>query len=174
MSRSHLAAFALAAPLLIGGCGGSKSSDKSKSTAQTPSTAQTQLPGPSAPPGKPLSRSVLIAKADAICARVNARRSSIKLRSIQDYTTQLPPLAAYERASATELSRLAPPASIAKDWNRLVTDTRTIAAETLKISEYADAQSRVRGDTAFLAVNSAQRQMASIASRVGLRECGQV
>jgi hypothetical protein len=180
MTRTRISACALAATALaVAGCGGSKSSGSTSSASQTTSiqaasTSPTQTATQSRPSGPPLSRAELVAKADAICAGVNAKRASITLRSSQDYTTKLPPLAAYEQAAVARMGTLTPPASMASNWKQMLADSGTIATNTAKVAGYAEAGNHAVTRQLILSSNAAQQRIATIAARYGFKVCGRL
>lgn len=149
MSRTQLAALALAATTLSAtGCG------------ESPKTTT-------------LTHAELIAKADPICARVNAKRASSTIRSREDYARLVPPLAAYEQTAVAELGKLIPPASMASDWKQVVAGAQTLANNTAKLGEYAKANNLAASRTLFSTDAKAQEQMLAAAKRIGFKDCAQ-
>jgi hypothetical protein len=172
MSRTRIAILALA--VTASGCGGSKSSEKTNSNANTQSAPQTTSHNEEAAVGKLSSRTSLVTKADAICARVNAKRASIKYRTQQDYLTKIPALAAYEKTAIAEMSKLTPSTSIAGDWVQILRATQRIAADTGKLARYIEAGNNVVTEQLSTDAQAAQRRIAAIAARDGFKECGRI
>lgn len=175
MSRIRLAALVLVtAALAASGCGGSgKATGQTGSPPSVGSSSAKRSPSPTASssPTAPLTRAELIAKGDAICWRVNARRVSTKVSSPADYERLVPPLAAYELAAAAEMRRLTPPASMAKAWEQITSATQTIAEVTGTYREYSKASNEklVHHLDAILA--TAIHQMVTAAKREGFKNC---
>jgi hypothetical protein len=156
MSRPLLAALALAATALTAsGCGGSAGSTK------------------------PLTRSELIARGDAICRRINAKISTITVSSAQDYARLAPPLAAYEQTAVAEMRKLTPPASMANDWKQIVTGAQMLADGTAKLGEYAQTSNPFQAHqtpsvhAAFVATTEGAKQIVTAAQREGFNDCAQ-
>lgn len=121
-----------------------------------------------------LTRAELIAKADAICGRVNQRRELVTIKKPQDFLTLLPAFATYERAAYAEFDKLTPPAALAGGWRELVLQAQTIARDTSTVGVYAKA-GRIGAARALLeALNPSQKRMDAIARRDGMGECAEV
>lgn len=149
MSRPRLAALALVVSMLAGsGCGGSASSPKS------------------------LTRSDLIARADAICRRVNAKLTGTRIRSKRTFVE----LAVYEHAAVTEMRKLIPPASMEKGWGQIVSGAQARADATANLGKYSLAEA-FRGTpatrSAYTAGVEGARRMLAAAQREGLKDCAQ-
>jgi hypothetical protein len=167
-----LAALALAATTLaVSGCGGSSKTESSKTPAATGTPATTAAV--TAEPGK-LARTELIAKAEAICARINAKRSSTTIRTHRDYGRLLPSLGAYERAAAAEMSKLTPPASIANDWKQIVAGAHTIAESIVKLGKDSASNNSRAGQAILSELTTVRQQISSIAHRQSLKECARL
>jgi hypothetical protein len=87
--------------------------------------------------GNALARGVLIARADAICARVRNRLQSNKFHTQAQISRLGPKIAAYERAAAAELRKLVPPSALASDFEQIVKGTETLASDAALIGKYA-------------------------------------
>jgi hypothetical protein len=122
-------------------------------------------------PGKPLSRSELLAKGDAICYRLNARRSSLKLERPQDYERIVPPLAAYELAAANEMGQITPPASMANDWQEMVAGSHTIAEATGRFHTYKEANTGKLAITVDHLLGKGIDELTQAAKRAGFKDC---
>jgi hypothetical protein len=172
---TRIASLALAvAALAASGCGGSKSSGKTASASQARSSSgQAQSSNHGGSPTGPLTRAELIARADAICASVNARRASLK-RLSHGYVAKLPWLASYEHAAFAQLGRLIPPVSMAGDWRQIVVVAQTVTADTAKIGEYAKSNSVNAARPLFGQVGEAQERMLTTARHAGFRDCAQL
>jgi hypothetical protein len=151
--------------LATAGCGGS--------STKTPSSGATQAASTSTGTA-PLTRGELIAKADAICYRVNTERASNRIRSNASIATSVPRVAAYEREAFAELSRLVPPASMASDWKQLVAAATALAADTKKVGEYAQAGNLNGAGGSLAASNLDIQKMLAVAHRDGFKDCAQL
>jgi hypothetical protein len=178
MPRTRLAALALAATTVaVAGCGGStKSSSQTTASSGTPpeSVSHTDSVAQSKAPTKQLTRAELIARGDEICARVNARRNAITIRTPADVAL-LVPLAAYERTAFDELGNLTPPASMAADWKIIVATAQALAEDTGKAGETAgktNAQAAAHGP--LMAFRQAQQLLSVTAARAGFKDCAEI
>lgn len=180
MLHAHLAALALAAAMFsASGCGSSSKTESTTTSAATPQSTTTAptVPAPTSreevkvQAGKPLSRAAWIAQGDAICSRANIKLSSTTAKTQQDFARLLPQAAAYERAEATELSKLVPPTATASDWQQVVVGIQKFGEFSARAGEYA----RVNNFNAALPIatagNNAQRQFTAIAKRDGFKVC---
>ena len=110
MSRASLVALTLGTIALVAGGGGSS---KMGSTS-----------------GGGLSSSVLVARGDAICARVHAAYHAHGYISTGSIAARAPIVSRDEQAAAREMRELKPPASLAHDWNTIISADKAIAADT--------------------------------------------
>lgn len=179
-TRLTALAFALTALMLITtGCGksaSSKDSASSSTTAQTPTNTQsTTTPKTSThltiTHTGPLTRTQLIAEANTICSRLNARRSTTVIRNQQDFERVVPALVAYELAGATEMSKLTPPASLTQSWHQVITGTRTIAEATGHT--YVEETSGPNAKTIDVSLGNGIKELVDAAKHIGLNECAQ-
>jgi hypothetical protein len=104
----------LAASLAVGGCGGGSSSSRVASSSSSAAS---------------LSRAQLVARADAICARVNAEVAGLrpKVASPLEFAVVVPRSAVFQQRAVRELSALTPPPAIAVAWRQLVAYRRELA-----------------------------------------------
>jgi hypothetical protein len=152
--------------LVASGCGGS-----SKGASTAASAANAAVASGAKPSGKPLSRLELIARGDAICYRLNARRSSSTMSRPQDYERIVPALAAYELAATTEMAQLVPPASMAHDWQRMVAGSRTIAETTGRFHTYAEASGNKFAHEMDLVLGKGIDELTQAAKHAGFKDC---
>jgi hypothetical protein len=171
-----LAGTALAAS----GCGGSAkpssqttSATNVASSSQTTAAATTTQSQPSSPT-PPLTTVQLIAKADPICARVNAERVSNIIRSKQDYIRVSSEVSSYQQRAIAELVRLIPPASLASTWNTILDGYRTFASDMATISHDVATNQTSTANDVLAASGKIQRQTAAVARRAGFKDCGNV
>jgi hypothetical protein len=176
MLHAQLAALALAATALVASGCGESSKTESATTAAVTTTAAAITPAPTTTPitvgtGKPLKRMVWIAKGDSICTRANTKLSSTTAKTTQDFARLLPQAAAYERAEATELSKLVPPADMANDWAQIVAGIQKFSEFSDKAAEYARVDNVNEAAPVFSAMNKIQQEFTTLAKRDGFKEC---
>lgn len=123
-----LVLLALVATLAFAGCGGSSSSQTTAGATQ----AATQATVATAPTSTPLAHTAFAAKASAICARLYREQASLKgrkVRTVQDLERVADGLKTQEGSTLAELGKLAPPASLANEWNAIMSDARTLKSD---------------------------------------------
>jgi hypothetical protein len=130
-----LATTTVVACLLIGCGSSSPSSHSAKTAGHATATTSTKPEHPSSTAS--LTKSQLIAAADAICGRVNQMIFSNPYRSQADIPRLAPQIAALEQSSVEEMAKLVPPASLAHDWQQILADSRRRARDTAKLGELA-------------------------------------
>jgi hypothetical protein len=180
MPHTRLIALALAATTLAAaGCGGS--STRSSSSPKTPASAERPVTGtPTSPtpskasvPSGPLTRADLIARADAICKRLNLRARSITTTSLRTVGTTALTVAGYYRTALTELHKLTPSASMAGAWRALLADIAPVPSEATVMGRYAldnDIKSTVRVETHL---GKIQRRRIALARHAGFKDCAE-
>jgi hypothetical protein len=177
MQKRNLTALALAATVLAAsGCGeSSKSSSQTATTAQVRSSAQTtpatQTQPPSATP--PLTTAELIAKADPICALLDARRSANKVRTKQDYIRIFREMSPYEQQTISQLSALTPPTSLASTWSRVIAGYKTINANLTKAGEALTNGQEAAAASLLNKSIKLDEQTAALAKQHGFKDCGE-
>ena len=169
--------------LSIAGCGGSgKASSNSVSSTDAGSTsagatsASTTTPGTTAiASGTPLSRSRLIAKADAICQRLSAELSaSPTISTKQELIAAASRRTALEQAALAELSKLTPPGSMAHDYQQLLAGRQTVIEDLKKLGEDTATGNTRAEDAVYASSASVIRQMAATAQRNGFKYCAKL
>jgi hypothetical protein len=176
MLSTRLACLMLAGlALAAGGCGSSKSTSQTTSTASAQSTTGkgSSTSGQSSTPSSPLTRAQLIAKGDAICYRLNVKRSTTTISSGQSYERLVPKIQATELAAATEMSELVPPPSMAAAWSRMVLATHTIAEATGHFRSYAEASNDKLGHQVDAVLTKGIKELTSTAKQEGFTDCAQ-
>ncbi len=178
MLSTRLAALALAAvALTASGCGGSsKTTSQAASTGQAPTTTQTPAPSTlseqPAPTTAPLSSATLIAKADLICARMDAARAANVIKTKQQALDSVGELSAEEQRALGEMYKFTPPTSLQKSWSTMLNGYREIAMNIIKVRQ-ALAEDRNREIPSLLSAGTrTQQQMAAIARSAGFKDCG--
>jgi hypothetical protein len=174
MSRTQLAAIAVAATALaISGCGGSSKTSATATTtaASTPpaSTADTAPPN-----GKPLTRAALIAAGDAICARANAKTIVLQASSIKELARIYPQVAIYHRAEAAELKKLVPPASLANDWSRMISDLERQSRYVNEVARDINKQDERAARHPFEMADTTIGDLIETGKRAGFAHCSKL
>jgi hypothetical protein len=169
--------LALAAGASIAsGCGGTahtstrrvadSSSQGADSTPQASASTTATAPA--------LSRSQLIARADAICARVNTHLAHTTVHSSRELVQAAPGIAAFERSALAELKRLTPPVALSADWKTMLGGLELLAQATQKYGEYVGANQTGVATGFAQSVQERQRQVAAVAERDGFQSCGKI
>jgi uncharacterized membrane protein YccC len=123
-----------------------------------------------------LSEGELIARADAICTRVNNEIADVKPVGLnaQRIASVAPAHALIEQTGVNQLERLEPPASMATDWQRIIALRRRLATELDQLANAADSED-MAGIRGFAASKlRVHHQLSALAKRDGFRVCGQV
>lgn len=153
---------------LLSGCGAGSSAGRATSADRS---------GPSSGLG-----ALLIARADAICARLNteilARENTVPAASegelLREIERVVPGTAALERKAAADLASLAVPPTLAGTWQRIISYRQMLAAELDALVTAAK-----HDDTAAIAALKRSKKRAhgllrQIASQSGFKDCGEV
>ncbi len=163
----------VAVALAAGGCSSGVSETES---SQTLSSSHSRSDAP--PPSKDDSpaRLQLIGMADTICKRLDTKLATVNPANLSagEIARFAPPRAVLERTALAELSKLTPPASIARDWGQVIAYRRTLMEELFKLGRYAkiDDTSGIRA----LAVSKKRvhQQLLAVATRDGFKYCSGV
>lgn len=123
---------------------------------------------------KPLTRTELTAKANAICKTVTTKISKRSASTEQQIARVASELAAFEQTALADLSKLVPPVELERDWKQFVSGAQTLAENTAKLGEYAKAKNLKAAKALIVSSESTQKQMVAIAKRDGLNACEQV
>ncbi|HTW43515.1 MAG TPA: hypothetical protein VMD79_14510 [Solirubrobacteraceae bacterium] len=126
--------------------------------------------------GPPLSRPVLVARAEAICRRRNAEIDAIKLQGtkpadIERFASQSTEV---EGRALVELARLVPPSSMATAWRQMLIESRSLVKDVAVLADYAK-----RGDTRVVttiakAAKAAKRELLATGTQSGFTDCARV
>ena len=152
--------------IALAGCGGSSSGAGSREGSSSASST----------PGSSLARSAFIARADAICKRLNAEIAKVKpkSRSLPEIARVAPIHAAVEQAAVSELSQLTPPASIAREWQQLVSYRRALATELAKLGRDAKTMSSASIRALTASKLRVHKQLLAAGAQAGFKDCPQV
>lgn len=175
MPRTRLTIVVLAAgAFAVSGCGGTtKTSTEASSAAKTGTTTAAQESTAPASEGNALSRTVLIAKADAICSRVRDRLEENRFHTQTEIGKLGPKIAAYEYAAVAQLKKLVPPASLVSDYQQIVKGTETLASDAALIGKYAKLHQLETPAGHTIVIQSGKHGVAEarIARRDGFAKC---
>ena len=159
-----LLALAAGGIAVLTGCGGSSR------VMATGAAASTRPSGSSA-------ASQLIARADAVCKRLNNEIAATP-PGMQDSPLKLSrnalQHAALERKAVSDLSRLTPPASLAHDWAQILADTRRLAAELTTLGRYWKLDEKQRISALGASKKHIHTELSAIASHDGFKDCSHV
>jgi hypothetical protein len=155
-----IAALTVAAVLASAGCAGSSKSESTGSGSSSASAAIARL----------------IATADAICQRLDARLASATPVHLDSRTIarSAPQNAALERAAVTELAKLGPPASLAEDWKQIIAYRRTLADELAALGRFAKANDTRAIKALAVTKKRVHEKLFVLAAHDGFRVCSQV
>jgi hypothetical protein len=165
--RTHHWLPALLVAAAVAGCG--SSATKTNSTTAATTTAATTTSSGSSPAS-------MITSAEAICERASA------LVAAHSTTTILPKAiakAAYylgrvEQNAVNELAKLEAPATIAHDWQQLLADRRTLAADLAKLGHYEERSDFAKVHVVGPAMRALQQNMLTLGQSAGVKACAQV
>lgn len=173
MPKTRLALVTLGATALLAvGCGQSRDSSP-KSAANGPANAtSTASVSHSTGEGHALDHTTIVAKANAICKRTNARRRLIKTKTEMELELALPQLVSYQQTMTEGLRELTPPASMASDWNQMIAYSQTIARMLSELYDGARANARPgSGQPLWETYAKSIEGLQAIARRDGIVEC---
>jgi hypothetical protein len=159
--RTSLLAL-LVVTISAAGCGEGRSNDRSTESTN--------------PANVTLSKEQLIAKADAICRRMNDEFAADEPRDqgVTETARITPHRAVLEQRVVSELDELKPPRAFAGQLQRVISTRRTLAEELAAVGRDAKA-----GDTAAvrkLAASKAKlhHELRAFATAAGFKVCGRV
>jgi hypothetical protein len=167
------AAGAVVVAILILGCGSARKGNESTRAGVT--TAPITTSAATSRASHNLTRSFrFIHTADAVCRRLNSElvlhRKTPKVSLVASTLRN----AAVERRVVEQLSRLTPPAWMARDWQEMNADKRVLAQDLVRFAEYVrkhDARSRRALALSKLRMH---KRLLRLASGDGFTACAQV
>jgi hypothetical protein len=155
--------------LAAGGCGGGSVDARSAGPLPSgPFKAKSGGPLPPSPPPLPV-----VAKADAICRRLNTQIQASKQTSLspKEIARFAPRNAALEKAALKRLSKLKPPTLIKHDWRQVMAYRRTLMEQLVKLGKYA----KVNNSRAIKALTKSKKQvhlaLLTIGTLDGFKDC---
>jgi hypothetical protein len=159
MAHRFRSAFVIAvlAALAVAGCGGASTATSSSS---------------------PKSR--LIARADAICKPLNARRKAANTQvgavtssaALPKVARIAPGLAAYEHKEVAELQALTAPAALAGTWQKILTGAQQLADNTATLGAEAKAGNLKAVEAVIHKDQKSERELIAVAKTAGFAHCG--
>jgi hypothetical protein len=161
--------MAMTGALVMSSCGSSKTGSASNSA----STAA-KIPAAATVPvatGKPLTRAQLIAQGDAICANAKAKIKTLVGNTKAEIINLLPQGAIYYNAEAENLSKLVPPASLSRDWKKIVDDIESVSQYTNGTARYAKEKQEKTAARFYKQSLKAREQALIIAAHDGFKNC---
>jgi hypothetical protein len=158
----------VAALLAATGCGGSGTPRKTDSAAGR--TEGTQPAGSN----QAAANSRLIASADPICRRVNGQLTGASHPQPADIARTAPRNAAIELRAVGELSKLTPPASLARDWTQMLAYRRTLAQELFALARDAKAGDVAGMRALGVSKKRVRQKLSQLAARDGFKDCTSV
>lgn len=159
---------ALVIGLFLVGCSGSGKAAAGRSAVGGTASGKTGLSGQSHADAR------LISSADEICRRFNSRLISTARSESSNIAREAPRNAAIELQAVGALSKLSPPASLARDWAQILAYRRKLAQELVALARAAKA-----GDAAGIRALGASKKrvrqkLTQLAARDGFKDCTSV
>jgi hypothetical protein len=122
----------------------------------------------------------MIAKADAICKPLNARRKAAnKQAGAVTNATALSKVAAIgqgivaaERSAIAQLRGLTPPSDLASAWRKILAGAELLAGNTAKLGEAAKAKDLKRAEVLIHEDQQSEKALIPVAAKAGFRHCG--
>ncbi len=158
--------FALAgAAASIVACGGGSSV-----AARGAATSSSSTPRPSP------SSAQFIARADTICRRLNGELAATKSSNgtPAGIVQVVPRHIALERNALSELVRLVPPSSIARDWQGILSDRKALADQLEALVRAARRNDDATLKTLVSTKRQAHATLRDAATRIGFKDCAEV
>jgi hypothetical protein len=170
-SLATIAALA-AVSLLLAACGSSSSG----SVASGASSSKSTTPAKSAPAHStksPAAEQKLIARADAICRKLNFEIATTPARSgsRKELLHVVPKNEASEREALAELSELTPTAKIASSWRQMLAVRRAAVTELTALIRAAKDNDRQASNALIVSKKRLHAKLKEVAKRAGLMDC---
>ncbi|HXQ01078.1 MAG TPA: hypothetical protein VN845_13565 [Solirubrobacteraceae bacterium] len=181
MLNMHLVAAAFAVTALVAsGCGGSSKTTTTGTTTaanvsstETTTQATTTAPTVKIATGTPLTRATLIADAEAICAKANAKTSVLVVSSINALTRTYPQIAIYNRTEAGELAKLVPPTTMVPTLTTMIDDLN-LHSQYLLVAVHDIEQKSKSIAQGLIAANKFILNLLTTARQAGFDHCGKL
>jgi hypothetical protein len=174
-SRAWMTCVFAVLALAAAGCGGGSATPAS-SDAGVSNAVSTKTIASSTPVGPPLTRSKLIARADAICKRRNTAIDAVKLAGLTaaDVARFASQSAALEQTALLELGKLSPPPAMTARWRAILAYDRKLLAAVLKLGEYGERHQTARINALARSTQRVKRELIAAAAHDGFRYCSRV
>lgn len=178
---SICAALALAAVVLTG-CGGKSSADRSHSrgdgaaTARSTQASSTRTVAPTESPVDPQGRS-FVAQADPLCRETNQQlaRSSAQGKSKgPDLVAALIRNETIERRAMGRLAKLTPPAGLVPDWRKMLRYRQSLADQLGRLAAAVRVKAKASEEHLISAKKRSHRQLREVAGKAGFKDCAKV
>jgi len=114
------------------------------------------------------------AKADSICKRLDAELTAPKRLVMGEIARSARRNAALERKGTVELSKLPPPALLARDWRQILMLREKLADGLVRLVRYAQANDIRAIRTLTTAKLRIHQELSRLATHDGFRYCSQV
>jgi hypothetical protein len=151
---------ALAIALAGAGCGGGSTSTSTGAVQPRPAHAV----------------SPLVAKADAICNELNRQLAAEHVANTGDHELAriTPVSAALEEQAIHELSALTPPASLAHEWQEMMSVRRTLTRELKQLGHAAKVNDELRVQGLIVSKKLSHHKLEVLATQAGLAACARL
>ena len=148
-----------AAMLLTAGCGGGGSTAPSTHGSPAPNSSQR----------------LFVSQAEGICRRLNAEFAAHKPanQGLGEILRLAPGRAVAEKRVVAELSRLAPPGSMAASMREIIALRRTLASELAKLAAAAKAKDQAAINALARSKEAAHKKLSLSAGAAGITACAQ-
>lgn len=165
-----------AVAVIVSGCGGSTKSGSSTAADVSPATSTTAAAAKSVTAAADaLTRAQLIAAADRVCARANARIAKPgpagNTGSNQEVAQNAQEIAGYDRAEVAGLRALVPPAELANDMRQIVAGFQGYANDVGTLGTDVQANDNASIQPLIASAKKLHEQVTAIAKRDGLTDC---
>ena len=157
-----------AIPVFAAGCGDSGHPPRSSPAGSPTGRNQSDRSNESA------AKSRLIAHADAICRRVNKELTSASRPEASKVARTAPHNAALEQRAVVALSKLTPPASLARDWTQIIAYRRTLAQELVALARDAKVGDVPAMQALGVTKKHVHQKLTQLATHDGFTDCSSV
>jgi len=159
----------------IAGCGAAGKPGVTTAQRSTGAPLTSTPPSESPPPSDTKASAALIAKADAICKRLDAHLIAappghLDLSAI---ARSAPHNAELERHVVASLSKLIPPVTMTHDWAQIIAYRRTLTEELLKLGRAAKAGDRAAVEALGASKKRVHEGLYALATRDGFKSCAE-
>jgi hypothetical protein len=165
----------IAAVVMMAGCGGSSSSGgtSASTAAATSAAATTSATTPTSTQAAPSSP---MAAAESICGEFNERLvvENKTLKGFKAVPGALAHRALTEQAALSELTKLKPPAKIARTWAQIIAYRRTLERNLVELVQKARHNDFNSMNAVYAATATVERELLAVGQRAGFEHCAHV